>query len=206
VTASGDSISNLSDKANRRAHPPKLKIHCIHPWWLTSGCIKRGDKTSKKLIFSTIQGMAGEADNPLGDLFVSLVPTIAEACEWGGRYQYQQVVISNLIEEFGIEINILLQLPPRARFQLNSGTTPFPRLRTSPDVGPALARESRPLSLCFHLGYVSNFLIVRGVHQYLTGPYIHRKYRHQWTESSSVVATFETRITGQGDLTKRPQE
>ncbi len=97
MTANGDSSSNLRDKTNRRAHPPKLKIHCIHLWWLTSGCIKRGDKTSKKLVFSTIQGMAGEADNPLGDLFVSLAPTIAEAHEWGRRYQYQQGVISNLI-------------------------------------------------------------------------------------------------------------
>jgi hypothetical protein len=150
--------------------------------------------------------MAGEAVNPLGDLFVSLAPTIAEARRWGGRYQYQQGVVSNLIEEFGLEINVLVQRPPRARFQLNSGTTPFPRLRTSPDIGPAQAGESRPLGLCLHLGYVSDFLIVRGVHQYLTGPYDHREYRHQWTESSSVMATFEASITGQGDLTKRPQE
>jgi hypothetical protein len=42
-------------------------------------------QTSKKLIFSTIQGMAGEAVNPLGDLFVSLAPTIAEARRWGGQ-------------------------------------------------------------------------------------------------------------------------
>jgi hypothetical protein len=88
--------------------------------------------------------MAGEAVNPLGDLFVSLAPTIAEARRWGGRYQYQQGVVRNLIEEFGLEINVLVQRPPRARFQLNSGTTPFPRLRTSPDVGPAQAGESRP--------------------------------------------------------------
>ncbi len=60
--------------------------------------------------------MAGEADNPLGDLFVSLTPMIAEAREWGGHYQYQQVVISNLIEEFGFEINVLIQLPPRTHF------------------------------------------------------------------------------------------
>ena len=150
--------------------------------------------------------MAGEAVNPLGDLFVSLAPMIAEARRWGGRYQYQQGVVSNLIEEFGLEINVLVQRPPRARFQLNSGTTPFPRLITSPDAGPAQAGESYPLGLSLHLGYVSDFLIVRGVHQYLTGPYVHCEYRHQWTESSSVVATFEARITGQGDLTKRPQE
>jgi hypothetical protein len=150
--------------------------------------------------------MAGEAVNPLGDLFVSLPPMIAEARRWGGRYQYQQGVVSNLIGEFGFEINVLIQRPPRTRFQLNSGTTPFPRLRTSPDIGPAQVGESRPLGLCLHLGYMSDFLIVRGVHQYLTSPYVHREYHHQWTESSSMVATFEASITGQGDLTERPQE
>jgi hypothetical protein len=96
--------------------------------------------------------MAGEAVNPLGDLFVSLAPTIAEACRWGGRYQYQQGVVRNLIEEFGLEINVLVQRPPHAHFQLNSGTTPFPRLITSPDIGPAQAGESLPLGLCLHLG------------------------------------------------------
>jgi hypothetical protein len=150
--------------------------------------------------------MAGEAVNPLGDLFASLAPTIAEARRWGGHYQYQQGVVRNLIEEFGLEINVLVQRPPHTRFQLNSGTTPFPRLITSPDVGPAQAGESRPLGLCLHLGYVSDFLIVRGVHQYLTRPYVNCEYRHQWTESSSVVATFEASITGQGDLTERQQE
>jgi hypothetical protein len=171
---------------------------------LTSGCIKRGEKTTKKSIFLTIRGMAEEADNPLGDLFVSLAPMIEEARICGGRYQYQQVVICNLIEEFGFEINILVSLPPPAWFQLNSGATPFPKEGTIPNAGPALVRESQPLGLCLHLGYVSNFLIIRGVPQYLTGPYIERKYHHQWTESNSVVASFEAYITSQGDLTERP--
>ncbi len=150
--------------------------------------------------------MAEEADNPFGDSFVSLAPTIEEARICGGRYQYQQVVISNLIKEFGFEINILVSLPPRARFQLNSGATLFPREGTILNAGPELAGESQPLGLCLHLGYVSNFLIVRGVRQYPTGPYVERKYRHQWTESNSMVASFEAYITSQGDLTKRLQE
>jgi hypothetical protein len=114
------------------------------------------------------------------------------------------VVISNLNEEFGFEISILVSLPPRARFQINSGATPFPREGTIPNAGPALAGESRPLGFCLHLGYVSDFLIVRGVPQYLTGPYVERKYSHQWTESNSMVASFEAYITSQGDLTERP--
>ncbi len=148
--------------------------------------------------------MAEEADNPLGDLFVSLAPRIEEARICGGCYQYQQVVISNLIEEFGFEINILVSLPPCAWFQLNCGATPFPREGTIPNARPALAGESQPLGLCLHLGYVSDFLIVRGVPQYPTGPYVERKYCHQWTESNSVVASFEAYITSQGDLTERP--
>ena len=69
--------------------------------------------------------MTEEADNPLGDLFVSLLPTIAEAREWGGRYQYQQVVISNLIEEFGFEINILVSLPPPAHGSNSTAAPPL---------------------------------------------------------------------------------
>ncbi len=148
--------------------------------------------------------MAEEADNPLGDLFVSLAPTIEEARICGRCYQYQQMVVSNLIEEFGFEINILVSLPPCARFQLNSGATLFPREGTIPNAGPALAGESQPLGLCLHLGYVSDFLIIRGVPQYPTGPYVEREYCHQWTESNSVVASFEAYITSQGDLTERP--
>ncbi len=148
--------------------------------------------------------MAEEADNPLGDLFFSLAPTIEEARICGGCYQYQQVVISNLIEEFGFEINILVSLPPRAWFQLNSSATPFPREGTISNARPVLAGESQSLSLCLHLGYMSNFLIVRGVPQYLTGPYVKHKYCHQWTESNSVVASFEAYIMSQGDLSERP--
>jgi hypothetical protein len=100
-----------------------------HIWaeWLTSGCIKMGDKTSKKLIFSTIQGMAGEAVNPLGDLFVSLAPTIAETRRWGGHYQYQQGVVSNLIEEFGLEINVLIQRPPPRPLPTQQRHHPLPK-------------------------------------------------------------------------------
>ena len=131
MTASRDSSSNLSNKANRRAHPPKLKIHCTHPWWLTSGCIKRGEKTSKKSIFLTIRGLAEEADNPLGDLFFSLAPTIEEARICGGCYQYQQVVISNLIEEFGFEINILVSLPPPRTVPTQQRRHPFSKGRNN---------------------------------------------------------------------------
>jgi hypothetical protein len=75
--------------------------------------------------------MAGEENDPQGELFVSLKPTIEELRSCGGRYQYQQIVIRSIIEEFGFNREAIIQIPPRACFQINSGTRPF--LRTGPD-------------------------------------------------------------------------
>jgi hypothetical protein len=59
------------------------------------------------------QGMARE-----GELFVSLEPTVEESRRNGGRYQYQQVVVNSLIQEFGTEVRVICQTPPHARFQI----------------------------------------------------------------------------------------
>jgi hypothetical protein len=75
-----------------------------------------------------------------GELFVSLEPTIEEAHRSGGHYQYQQVVVDSLIQEFGTEIRVICQTPPRARFQLNNSNIPFPRISPRPG-------EIRPLAL-----------------------------------------------------------
>jgi hypothetical protein len=63
-----------------------------------------------------------------GELFVSLEPTIEELRRSGGLYQYQQVVVNSLIQEFGTEIRVICQTPPCARFQLNNGNIPLPRI------------------------------------------------------------------------------
>ena len=63
-----------------------------------------------------------------GELFVSLEPTIEELRRSGGRYQYQQVVVSSLIQEFGTEVRVICQTPPLARFQLSNSNIPFPRI------------------------------------------------------------------------------
>ncbi len=63
-----------------------------------------------------------------GELFVSLEPTIEESRRRGGRYQYQQVVVNSLIQEFGTKVRVICQTPPRARFQLNSDKIIFPRI------------------------------------------------------------------------------
>jgi hypothetical protein len=56
-----------------------------------------------------------------GELFISLEPTIEESRRSGGRYQYQQLVVESLIQEFGTQIIVICQVPARARFQLNNG-------------------------------------------------------------------------------------
>jgi hypothetical protein len=53
------------------------------------------------------QGMARE-----GELFVSLKLTIEESRRNGGCYQYQQVVVNSLIQEFGTEVRVIFQIPP----------------------------------------------------------------------------------------------
>jgi len=127
-----------------------------------------------------------------GELFVSL-ETTEESHRSGGRYQYQQVVVESLIQEFGTEIRVICQTPPRACFQLNNGNIPFPRIPLY-HIYPARPGEIRPLSQCMHLGYVSNFLVIRGVPEYSI---VRRDYRYQWQPNSRVVDNFITQITDQ---------
>ena len=128
-----------------------------------------------------------------GELFVSLEPIIEEAHRSGGRYQYQQEVVNSLIQEFVTEIRVICQTPSRARFQLNNGNIPLPKISLY-DIYPARPGEIRPLGQCVHVGYVSDFLVIRGVPKYLI---IRRDYRYQWQPNSSVVDTFITQITDQ---------
>ena len=51
--------------------------------------------------------MAREA-NPQGDLFICLEPTREEERHWGGRYQYQVVIIGKITEEFGFDREVIV--------------------------------------------------------------------------------------------------
>jgi hypothetical protein len=136
--------------------------------------------------------MARRGDNPIGELFVLLTLTIEESRSSGGRYQYQQVVVHNLIEEFGLKTVAIVQISPCARFLLNNRSIPLPRIPTGLIDRPVLPGEAQPLGQCVHLGYVSDFLIIRGVPQYTT---FVRKYCHQWQQDSSLVENFLAQIT-----------
>jgi hypothetical protein len=73
------------------------------------------------------------SDAPLGELFVSLEPTQEEVQRTGGsRAVYQQLIVLNIIEEFGFDIEVIVQVPPLARFEINRGINLFPRVTTGP--------------------------------------------------------------------------
>jgi hypothetical protein len=130
-----------------------------------------------------------------GELFVSLEPTIEESRMSGGQYQYHQVVVSSVIQEFGTEVRVIYQTPPHARFQLNNSNIPFPRIPLGGQHNPAKLGEIRLLGQCLHLGYISNFFIIRGVPKYSITM---REYRHQWQLNSRAVNDFIVQITNQG--------
>ena len=127
-----------------------------------------------------------------GELFVSLEPTIDELGRNGGRYEYQQMVVSILIQEFGTEVRVICQTPPLARFQLNNSNIPFPRIPLGGQHTPAKPGEIRLLGQCLHLGYISDFFIIRGVPEYSIA---RREYRHQWQRNSIAVDDFIVQIT-----------
>jgi hypothetical protein len=111
-----------------------------------------------------------------GELCISLEPTIDKLRRSGGRYQYQQVVVESLIQEFGTQIGVIVQIPPRARFQLNNGNILFLRIPLH-HIYTARPGEIQPLGQCVHLGYIHDFFVIRGVPEYST---IRRGYRYQW--------------------------
>ncbi len=134
--------------------------------------------------------MARQDNSLTRELFVSLEPTVEESRRSGGQYRYQQIVVNDLIEEFGLETEAIVQTLPLARFQLITGNVPFPRTGTI--VQPVQPGETQPLGQCIHLGYVSDFLIIRQVPQHST---FAREYCHQWQQESSLVENFLMQIT-----------
>ena len=134
--------------------------------------------------------MSREA-NPQGDLFMSLKPTREEEQDWGGRYQYQVATLGNIIEEFGFNREVIVSIPTLVRLHLtiNNGTTPYHRM--APRVRENTAGEILTLDYCLHLGYVTDFIIIRGVQQQSM---FDREFRHQWQPTSDSVTTFVQHI------------
>ena len=116
----------------------------------------------RKKYFHNRRGMAREVDVPLGELFVPLIPTQSELRMSGSRKQYQQLFAFNIIKEFGFDIEVITQAPPLACFEINRGNSLFPRV-TGPERCPAQPGKWQFIRDCIHFGYMSDFLIIRGV-------------------------------------------
>jgi hypothetical protein len=103
------------------------------------------------------------------------------------------LIVLNIIEEFRFNIEVIVQVPPLARFEINRGINLFPRVTTGPEWQPAKPGQWRPIGECIELGFLSNFLIIRRVpEQPRSG--IKREYRYRWRTNSSIIARFEATI------------
>jgi hypothetical protein len=77
--------------------------------------------------------MAGEVAAPLGELFVLLIPNESEVRTCSSHEQYQQLIMFNITKEFGFDIEVIVQVPPRVRSEINRGISIFPRITTGPE-------------------------------------------------------------------------
>jgi hypothetical protein len=105
----------------------------------------------------------------LGELYASLQPTDNKIAVTGHRCEYQRFVIFKLIHEFGINTQVYVQ---------------HETLTGAHGHVPIVARM---LHQCMHLGYNSNFLIIKDTEEIMTP----QPCRYSWTDES----TFHTVIT-----------
>ncbi len=93
------------------------------------------------------QGMTNAA--PLGKSFVSLIPTKRELQLCGSRLQYQQIIVFNIIKEFGFDTIAIVQPSPRILREISRGISIFPRVcNPGPSRGLATPAFPVPLSGC----------------------------------------------------------
>ncbi len=86
----------------------------------------------------------------LSKLWVSLEPTDKELIVTGSRREYQRLVIFKIIQEFGINTQVYIQ------HETQTGAH-----RHVPII-------SRMLHQCMHLGYNSNFLLIKDTEEITT--------------------------------------
>jgi hypothetical protein len=100
---------------------------------------------------------------PLGELFVSLIPTKRELQLCVSCLQYQQIIVFNVIKEFGFDTIAIVQPIPQILREISRGISIFPKVRNpGPSGGLATPAFPVPLSGCMSLGYTSDSLILRG--------------------------------------------
>jgi hypothetical protein len=132
---------------------------------------------------------------PLGKLFVSLIPTKRELQLCNSHLQYQQIIVFNIIEEFGFDTIAIVQPTPQIFREISRGVSIFPRVR-NPRASQGLATPAFPVPLsgCMSLGYTSDFLILRGVPQQPSCT-VEREYCYHWQQASDIVTRYTATIS-----------
>jgi hypothetical protein len=132
---------------------------------------------------------------PLGKVFVSLIPTKRELQLCSSCLQYQQIIIFNIIKEFGFDTIAMVQPTPQILREISRGISIFPRVcNLGPSQGLATPAFPVPLSKCMSLGYTSDFLILQGVPQQLSCT-VECKYCYRWQQASDIVARYTATIS-----------
>jgi hypothetical protein len=103
----------------------------------------------------------------LGKLWVSLEPTDKELIVTGSRHEYQRFVIFKLIQEFGINTQVYVQ---HETLTGAHGRVPI---------------VSRMLHQCVHLGYNSNFLLIKDTEENFFHEGKSRPHNHHNTTTSN---------------------
>jgi hypothetical protein len=106
----------------------------------------------------------------LGKLWVSLKPTNQELIVTGSRHKYQQFVIFKFIQEFGINTQVYIQH------------------ETLTGAHGCVSIVSRMLHQCVHLGYNSDFLLIKDTEE-ITMPW---PFGYSWTDVSTIHTVTTT--------------
>jgi hypothetical protein len=148
------------------------------------------------------QGMINAA--PLGKLFVSLIPTERELQLCSSRLQYQQIIVFNIVNEFGFDTIAIVQPTPQILREINRGISIFPRVHNpGPSQGLATPAFPVPLSRCMSLGYTSDLQILQGVPQQ-PSCMVECKYCYRWQQASDIVARYTATISHTRTESDRP--
>jgi hypothetical protein len=97
------------------------------------------------------------AAQPLGKLWTSLRPTEEELRDVGSRLNYQQQIIFEVIEQYGLDHQVFIQTPPMGELS---------RI-------PIVLRHLHQL---FHLNHTSNYLVIQDIPEVTE----ERLYRYNW--------------------------
>jgi hypothetical protein len=107
----------------------------------------------------------------LGELWISLRPSEEEVRDCGSRLIYQQQIILEVIEQYGFDRQVFIQLPP----------TGDPGRRTA---------VLRRLHQLLNLNYTSEYLVIQDVQEVTE----ERVYRYNWGAGRTFITVRSNHV------------